>query len=50
MMKNPGTVGAVLRCTHPNAIGIPNRTGHSPVHTTMKVKQAVKLTTDPGIA
>ena len=26
---HPDSVGAVLRCTRPNAICIPNRTGHN---------------------
>ncbi len=29
---HPDPVGAVLRCTHPNAICIPNRTGHDQKH------------------
>ena len=29
LLTNPNPVGAVLRCTHPNAICIPNRTGSS---------------------
>ena len=28
-LQTPNAVGAVLRCTHPNAICIPNRTGSS---------------------
>ncbi len=29
LLTTPNAVGAVLRCTHPNAICIPNRTGSS---------------------